>query len=114
MEKEKAGNKNIISRNINYYLKKLEILKQDYKKIRAILDKGNYKKAKDYLVDNGFVKYREFGWIKEDRLQKAINLGLVKYSEYQSEFLLTEKGAKTNIFNYIGGGTNTIIISDSV
>lgn len=92
----------------------MEIPKQDYKKIRSILQRGGYKKAKDYLIDKGFIEQREFGWIKEDRMDKAINLGLIKYSEKQGEYLFTQKGAGTNILNYLNGGTNTIIIYDSV
>lgn len=91
----------------------MKIIKQDYKRLREILDRGGYKKAKDYLKDKGFARYHEWGWIKEERMDKAISLGLVKYSEKHSDFLFTQKGAKTNIFEYLNGGTNTIILLDN-
>mgnify|MGYP000938565552 CR=1 FL=1 len=60
--------------------------------------------SSDCLRKKGYQKYPEFGWIKEERLQEVINMGLIKESD--GEYMLTRLGAKYNTLNYIGGNDN--------
>lgn len=85
--------------------------KLDYSKRAEYLKMGKEESA-NKLRELGYVKYPEFGWIKEDRLKECIERGLVKSTE--EEFLLTEEGAKYNSWIYILGNSDFLKKHESV
>lgn len=83
----------------------------DYSKNAEYL-KMNKKESASKLEELGYIKYPEFGWIKEDRLKQCVGLGYIKSTE--DEFLLTEEGAKYNTWVYLMGNAEYLSKHESV
>jgi hypothetical protein len=83
----------------------------DYSK-RAEYLKMGVEESANRLKGLGYVKYPEFGWIKESRLNECVNKGYIKSTE--DEFLLTEEGAKYNTWVYILGNSEYLRRYESV
>lgn len=74
--------------------------------------KMKIEESSKHLEGRGYVRYPEFGWIKESRLQECISRGLIKSLE--GEFLLTREGAKYNTLVYIMGNSDVLQKYDSL
>jgi len=81
--------------------------KTDYLRLRKILHKKGYKKTKDYLQGEGYVFFKEIGWVKEARVDECVKKGLVKFTD-DHDLWLTVKGAGSNCLFYLGGAHSQI------
>lgn len=71
-------------------------------RLKEILEKSGCSSTAEYLKKQGYVKYPEFGWILEERLQECVNKGLVKYDEKKEMYVLTDNGCKYKTIGYMG------------
>jgi hypothetical protein len=84
-----------------------KIEKRDFPKLRNILKAKGYKKAKDYLLGEGFLRFKDLGWCRQDRVDSCIRGGFVKF-DTQGELVITQKGAYVDFFGFIWGDKNKI------
>ncbi len=77
--------------------------------LQKILDGAGVKTTSEYLKKKGLVNYNNWGWIHENRMQVCINEGLIVYSSACGDFILTDRGCKFKVLNYLVGDVDKII-----
>ena len=87
-----------------------KIEKRDYPRLRGILKAKGYTKAKDYLIGEGFIRFKDLGWCKQERIDACIKAGLVKFDNL-GELVITEQGAQVDFYGFIWGDKNKIYYS---
>ena len=81
----------------------------DKPRLKAILKSKGYSNERDYLIEEGFIQFKDLGWCRQDRVDECTNKGYIRFDD-DGEPRMTKKGCFVEFLGFLWGHKNSVFI----